>query len=49
MLLSKWKITEDLIRMLRYYGYYNNISRDKHKKQNQDGMVPSILESDGLF
>jgi len=30
--------------MVRYYGYYSNVSRGKRKKQNQDGMIPSILE-----
>ena len=33
--------------MVRYYGYYSNVSRDKRKKQNQDGMILSILEPDG--
>jgi len=33
--------------MVRYYGYYSNVSRGKRKKQNQDGMIPSILEPDG--
>jgi len=33
--------------MVRYYGYYSNVSRGKRKKQDQDGMLPSILEPDG--
>jgi hypothetical protein len=33
--------------MVRYYGFYSNVSRGKRKKQNQDGMIPSILEPDG--
>jgi hypothetical protein len=28
----------------RYYGFYSNVSRGKRKKQDQDGMIPSILE-----
>lgn len=27
-----------------YYGYYSNVSRGKRKKQNQDGLIPCILE-----
>lgn len=33
--------------IVRYYGYYSNVSRDKRKKQNQDGMILSILKPDG--
>jgi len=33
--------------MVRYYGYYSNVSRGKRKKQNQDEWIPSILEPDG--
>ena len=32
--------------MVRYYGYYSNVSRGKRKKQNLDELIPSILESD---
>ncbi|GAF84068.1 unnamed protein product [marine sediment metagenome] len=32
--------------MVRYYGYYSNVSRGKRKKQNQDEWIPCILESD---
>ena len=30
-----------------YYGFYNNVSRGRRKKQDQDDIIPSILESDG--
>jgi len=33
--------------MVRYYGCYSNVSRGKRKKQDQDGLIPSILEPDG--
>ena len=33
--------------MVRYYGHYSNVSRGKRKKQNEDGMIPPILEPDG--
>ncbi len=33
--------------MVRYYGHYSNVSRGKRKKQDQDGMILSILEPDG--
>ena len=33
--------------MRRYYGYYSNVSRGKRKKQDQDELIPSILEPDG--
>jgi len=32
--------------MVRYYGYYGNVSRGKRNKQNQDGVIPCILEAD---
>jgi len=32
--------------MVRYYGYYSNVSRGKRKKENQDERIPCILESD---
>jgi len=32
--------------MVRYYGYYSNVSRGNRKKQNQDERIPCILESD---
>ena len=33
--------------MVRYYGYYSNVSRGKRKIQGKDDAIPSILESDG--
>jgi hypothetical protein len=33
--------------MVRYYGHYGNVSRGKRKKQDQGGLIPSILEPDG--
>ena len=32
--------------MLRYYGYYSNVSRGKRKEENQDEWIPCILESE---
>ena len=33
--------------MVRYYGYYSNVSRGKRKIQEKDETIPSILEPDG--
>jgi hypothetical protein len=33
--------------MVRYYGYYSNVSRGKRKKQDLDDIIPSILEPEG--
>jgi hypothetical protein len=33
--------------MVRYYGYYSNVSRGKRKIQDKDDALPSILEPDG--
>jgi hypothetical protein len=33
--------------MVRYYGFYSNVSRGKRKNQDQDGLIPSILEPGG--
>jgi len=30
--------------MVRYYGYYRNVSRGKRRKQDQDEWIPCILE-----
>jgi len=30
--------------MVRYYGYYSNVSRGRRKKADQDGLVPCILQ-----
>ena len=32
--------------MVRYYGHYSNVSRGKRKMQNQDELIPPILEPD---
>ena len=32
---------------IRYYGYYSNVARGKRKKQDQDELIPHILEPDG--
>jgi hypothetical protein len=33
--------------MVRYYGYYSNVSRGKRIKEDQDQLIPSILEPVG--
>jgi len=33
--------------LVRYYGFYSNVSRGRRKKQDHDDIIPSILESDG--
>ena len=33
--------------MVRYYGYYSNVSRGKRKMQAQDELIPSILDPGG--
>lgn len=33
--------------MVRYDGYYSNVSRGKRKKQSQDEWIPCILEPEG--
>ena len=33
--------------MVRYYGYCSNVSRGKRQKENQDGLIPYILEPGG--
>ena len=33
--------------MARYYGYYSNVSRGKRKMQDQDELIPSILDPGG--
>ncbi len=30
--------------MVRYYGYYSNVSRGKCKKETEDALIPPILE-----
>jgi len=34
--------------MVRYYGYYSNVSRGKRKMLDQDVLIPSILEPDEI-
>ena len=33
--------------MVRYYGYYSNVCRGKRRKENQDALIPCIMEPDG--
>ena len=33
--------------MVRYYGYYSNVSRGKRKKQQQDELIACILQPEG--
>ena len=37
----------NLEQMVRYYGFYSNVSRGKRKKQDQDELISSILEPEG--
>ncbi len=30
--------------MVRYYGYYSNVSRGRRKKANTDELIPTVLE-----
>ena len=32
--------------MVRYYGYYSNVTRGKRKQKDQDGLISCILKSD---
>ena len=34
--------------MVRYYGYYSNVLRGKRKKEEQDDIIPCIIEEDGV-
>jgi hypothetical protein len=34
--------------MVRYYGYYSNVSRGKRKKEEQDDIIPCIIEEAGV-
>ena len=38
---NKWE------QMVRYYGFYSSVSRGKRKKEDNDELIPSILEQDG--
>jgi len=33
--------------MVRYYGYYSNVSRGRRIKEEQDHLIPCIMESEG--
>jgi hypothetical protein len=35
--------------MVRYYGYYSNVSRGKRKMLEKDELIPSVLETDDLL
>jgi hypothetical protein len=32
--------------MVRYYGFYSNVSRGIRQKENQDALIPCVLEPD---
>jgi len=32
--------------MVRYYGYYSNVSRGRRQKEDQDGLIPCIIEQE---
>jgi len=32
--------------MVRYYGYCSNVCRGRRQKEDQDGLIPCILEPD---
>ena len=34
--------------MVRYYGYYSNVSRGKRKKENRDNAIPNIIEDSNI-
>jgi hypothetical protein len=34
-------------KMVRYYGYYSNVSRGKRQKEGSDDFIPCILEPQG--
>jgi hypothetical protein len=33
--------------MVRYYGYYSNVSHGRRQEEDQDGLIPCILEPQG--
>jgi len=43
-LAGRWSDTAP-VRLWR--SYYSNVSRGKRQKEDQDGLIPSILEPDG--
>jgi hypothetical protein len=32
--------------MIHYYGFYSNVSRGHRQKENSDGLIPCVMESD---
>ncbi len=32
--------------MVRYYGFYSNVSRGLRQKENVDGLIPCVIEPD---
>ncbi len=32
--------------MVRYYGYYSNVSRGRRQKEDQDALIPCIIEQE---
>jgi len=34
--------------MVRYYGHYSNVKRGKRKKEEQDKIIPCIIEEAGF-
>jgi len=34
--------------MIRYYGYYSNVSRGKRKREEPEDTIPCIIEEDDI-
>lgn len=32
--------------MVRYYGFYSNVSRGHRQRENEDGLIPCVLDPD---
>ena len=32
--------------MVRYYGFYSNVSRGRRQKEKADGLIPGVLEAE---
>ena len=32
--------------MVRYYGFYSNVSRGRRQKEKADGLIPCVLEAE---
>ncbi len=47
-LMDKWRHSGFNVykgeQMVRYYGYYSNVSRGRRKKANTDELIPTVLE-----